>query len=30
VQTLASKMLPRALIIRAARLTMTKLGRIST
>jgi uncharacterized protein len=30
VQTLASKVLPRALIIRAARLTMTKLGRIST
>jgi short-subunit dehydrogenase len=29
-QTLASKLLPRALIIRAARLTMTKLGRIST
>jgi short-subunit dehydrogenase len=30
VQTLASKVLPRALIVRAARLTMTKLGRIST
>lgn len=30
VQTLASKMLPRALIVRAARLTMTKLGRVST
>jgi uncharacterized protein len=30
VQTVASKLLPRALIIRAARLTMTKLGRIST
>jgi short-subunit dehydrogenase len=30
VQTLASKVLPRAVIIRAARLTMTKLGRVST
>jgi short-subunit dehydrogenase len=30
VQTLASKVLPRSLIIRAARLTMTKLGRVST
>jgi len=30
MQTLASKVLPRALIVRAARLTMTKLGRIST
>ncbi len=30
VQTLASKVLPRALIVRAARLTMTKLGRVST
>jgi short-subunit dehydrogenase len=30
VQTLASKMLPRSLIVRAARLTMTKLGRVST
>jgi uncharacterized protein len=30
VQTLASKVLPRALIIRAARLTMTKLGRVAT
>lgn len=30
VQTLASKLLPRSLIIRAARMTMTKLGRIAT
>jgi short-subunit dehydrogenase len=30
VQTLASKLLPRALIVRAARLTMTKLGRVTT
>lgn len=30
VQTLASKVLPRSLIVRAARLTMTKLGRIAT
>lgn len=30
VQTLASKVLPRALIVRAARLTMTKLGRVAT
>jgi hypothetical protein len=30
VQTLASKMLPRAVIVRAARLTMTRLGRIAT
>jgi short-subunit dehydrogenase len=30
VQTLASKMLPRALIVRAARLTMTRLGRVAT
>lgn len=30
VQTLASKLLPRALIVRAARQTMTKLGRITT
>jgi uncharacterized protein len=30
MQTLASKVLPRALLVRAARLTMTKLGRIST
>jgi short-subunit dehydrogenase len=30
VQTLASKVLPRAVIVRAARLTMTKLGRIPT
>ncbi len=29
-QTMASKLLPRALIVRAARLTMTKLGRIAT
>jgi short-subunit dehydrogenase len=29
-QTLASKLLPRSLIVRAARLTMTKLGRIAT
>ena len=29
-QTLASKLLPRALIVRAARLTMTRLGRIAT
>lgn len=30
VQTLASKVLPRSLLVRAARLTMTRLGRIST
>jgi uncharacterized protein len=30
VQTLASKIFPRALVVRAARLTMTKLGRVST
>jgi short-subunit dehydrogenase len=30
VQTLASKIFPRALVVRAARLTMTKLGRITT
>jgi uncharacterized protein len=30
VQTLASKVFPRALVVRAARLTMSKLGRIST
>jgi short-subunit dehydrogenase len=30
VQTLASKLFPRALVVRAARLTMTKLGRVST
>jgi uncharacterized protein len=30
MQTLASKVLPRALIVRAARLTMTRLGRIAT
>ena len=29
-QTLASKLLPRSVLLRAARLTMTKLGRIST
>jgi short-subunit dehydrogenase len=29
-QTLASKLLPRSFIVRAARLTMTKLGRIAT
>ncbi len=29
-QTLASKLLPRSVILRAARLTMTKLGRIAT
>jgi uncharacterized protein len=29
-QTLASKLLPRSLIVRAARLTMTKLGRVAT
>ncbi|MDF3071850.1 MAG: short-chain dehydrogenase/reductase [Polyangiaceae bacterium] len=29
VQTLASKVFPRSLVVRAARLTMTKLGRIS-
>lgn len=29
VQTLASKVLPRSLVVRAARLTMTKLGRIT-
>jgi short-subunit dehydrogenase len=29
-QTLASKLLPRSLIVRAARLTMTRLGRIAT
>lgn len=30
VQTLASKVFPRALVVRAARLTMSKLGRISS
>jgi short-subunit dehydrogenase len=30
VQTLASKVLPRSLIVRAARMTMTRLGRIAT
>lgn len=30
VQTLASKVFPRSLVVRAARLTMTKLGRISS
>jgi hypothetical protein len=30
VQTLASKVFPRSLVVRAARLTMTKLGRVST
>lgn len=30
IQTLASKMLPRSFILRAARLTMTKLGRIAS
>jgi len=30
VQTLASKVLPRSIIVRAARLTMTKLGRVAT
>jgi hypothetical protein len=30
VQTLASKIFPRALVVRAARLTMTKLGRVTT
>jgi short-subunit dehydrogenase len=30
MQTLASKLLPRSLIVRAARMTMTKLGRIAT
>jgi short-subunit dehydrogenase len=30
VQTLASKLLPRSFILRAARMTMTKLGRIAT
>jgi uncharacterized protein len=30
VQTLASKVFPRSLVVRAARLTMSKLGRIST
>ena len=30
VQTLAAKVLPRALLVRAARLTMTRLGRIAT
>jgi short-subunit dehydrogenase len=30
VQTFASKVLPRSFIVRAARLTMTKLGRVAT
>jgi short-subunit dehydrogenase len=30
VQTLASKVLPRSIIVRAARLTMTKLGRVAS
>jgi short-subunit dehydrogenase len=30
VQTLAVKMLPRSLVVRAARLTMTKLGRVQS
>lgn len=30
VQTLASKVFPRSLVVRAARLTMTKLGRVAT
>jgi uncharacterized protein len=30
VQTLASKIFPRAIVVRAARLTMTKLGRVAT
>ena len=30
VQTLASKVFPRSLVVRAARLTMTKLGRVAS